>query len=78
MHSYLIVHFFQGALQGWPIKLLTQLDYVNQQLVLFEVNRPVTRNNKKLAATSESKFFYLIIATKQHLFFFSKKKWDFI
>ena len=37
MHSLLI---FQGMLQGWPIKLVTKLDSVNQQFMPFEVSKP--------------------------------------
>ncbi len=35
-------------LQGWPIKLVTKLDYVNQQCVPFEVS--------KLASSPEAMF----------------------
>ena len=41
MHSLLI---FQGVIQGWPIKPVTKLDSVNQQLLNFN-SEPASRSD---------------------------------
>ena len=71
MHSLLI---FQGMLQGWPIKPVTKLDYVNQQLL--NLVSQLAEAMYKVAACSKSRLCYL--ASTQHMVFFSKKKWHFI
>ena len=51
---------------------------MNQRLVPFEISRPATRNNYKLAAPSKSKFCYfkkiIIMASDSAHWFFSKMK----
>ena len=64
-------------LQGWPIQLVTKLDYVNRQVVPFEVVSQPPEAMYKLAACYKSKFCNHSNQTALGGFF-QRKTWDFI